>query len=281
MAKRKPSRPETRTAPPVPDDTLRQFTMKSWAVTAGVLKSRRDVGAVLDLLGFFDWLGDQNMQAIGRMTFALACRDGCAFCCYVGADQPDLLPAEALRIAKYLESHPDVQKGVEARLPEEASDKAPCLFLREDRCMVYSVRPMRCRAQTSLDAVLCEQNYRGQRKTMPLLKEPALLYYSLSMGLRLGLRDVDVQDAPLRMRPAIRLALDAPQVWERWLAGQVVLDAVLYPEPAEGVQSMARFMERSRVHLGVERQMMQRIISMCLNAPGVWARYAIEGMAPG
>ncbi|MBN1933373.1 MAG: YkgJ family cysteine cluster protein [Anaerolineae bacterium] len=282
MTRSKPSRPTRRTTQPPTDDTMRQFTVKSWAVTAGVLKSRRDVDVVLDLLGFFDWLGDQNMQSMRRTLPTPACRAGCAFCCYVGADRPDLLPVEVLRIARYLEARPEEKKPIAARLLEETAGfaekpdvltKTPCLFLRQDRCTVYPVRPLRCRAQTSPDAVLCEQNYRGRRETMPLLKEPALLYRSLQMGLRMGLRDLGVQDMPLRMTSAVRLAWDASPAWRRWLDGEAVFAPAVFPEPAEEAQTIAQFMRQNRVQLGVERETMQRIITACVNAPGTWARY--------
>ncbi len=264
--------------------SLQNFTIKGWAVTAQVLRMRRDVAAVLDLMGFFDWLGDENMRAIRRRLPRLACESGCAYCCHVGATRPDLLPVEALRIVKYLEQDDDARRRVKARLetgdsgfPEDAVLPAPCLFLHQERCTIYPVRPLRCRAQNSPDAALCEQNYRGRRATMPLLSEPALLYKSLQMGLRLGLQEVELGSAPLQMTPAIRLARSASGIFDRWLGGEAVFEAVVYPEAADEAQLIARFMRQNRVRLGVEQQAMQRVISMCVNAPGTWARYTVDG----
>lgn len=47
----------------------------------------------------------------------------------------------------------------------------PCIH-----CLVYPVRPMRCRAQNSPDVEACRRNYLGQRETIPLFSEIALLY---------------------------------------------------------------------------------------------------------
>ncbi len=269
MGKQKPSRPTMR-AGQQSEDKLWQFTVKSWAVTAGVLRTRRDPHTVLALLDFFDWLGDQNMSAIRQTLPSLACRAGCAFCCYIGADRPDLLPVEALRIVAYLELHVEIQQMVQERLSGptadiQRADKAACLFLQQDHCLIYPVRPMRCRAQTSPDATLCEQNYLGRRETMPLLKEPAMLYHSISTGLRMGLRDAGLQDAPLRLSPTIRLAIDAPQVWECWLSGEKLENSILYPETPEERAAITRFMRQNRVHLTAEQQTMHRIIDICLN----------------
>lgn len=270
MSKQKPSRLATRDRQ-APEDKLWQFTVKSWAVTAGVLSTRRDLAAVLALLDFFDWLGDQNMSAIRQQLPAPACREGCAFCCHVGADRPDLLPPEALRIVTYLEARPQLREVIHIRLsapPEDRdADKAACLFLQDKRCLVYAVRPLRCRAQTSPDAGLCRQSYLGQRQTMPLLKEPALLYHSLSVGLRLGLRDAGLQNTPLRLTPAIRLAWDASQAWIQWLNGASFFAQVIYPQDTQEETLIARFMRQNRARLAAEQQTMQQIIEMCLNAP--------------
>jgi hypothetical protein len=229
-------------------------------------------------MGFFDWLGDQNMQTVRRRLSELACEVGCAYCCHVGAERPDLLPAEAFRIVAYLRSHEDALGKVKARLVDEGgSDKAPCLFLDRDRCTIYAVRPMRCRAQTSPDAELCRQNYLGQRKTMPLLSEPALLYKSLRMGLRLGLRDAGVQSAPLRLTETIRLALDLPDVWGQWFEGSEPFADLFYPEPADESRLIAQFMRQNRGQLWAARETMQPVISACLNAPGRWARSVADG----
>ena len=73
---------------------------------------------------------------------------------------------------------------------ERATTRLRCPFLDQDRCLIYPVRPMRCRAHYSPDVELCRRNYLGQRKTTPVLSEPALLHQSLRMGMRLGLEEV-------------------------------------------------------------------------------------------
>ena len=40
---------------------------------------------------------------------------------------------------------------------------------------------------------------------------------------------------------------------------------------------ITEFMRQNRRHVWAERETMQRVISTCLNAPGTWARYALDG----
>ena len=98
------------------------------------------------------------------------------------------------------------------------------------------------------------------------------------MGLRLGWRDVGIQSAPLRLTETIRLALETPDIWTRWLAGEDVFVDVVYPEPADESHLIAQFMRQYRRQVWVERETMQRVISTCLNAPGTWARYTADGV---
>jgi hypothetical protein len=157
-------------------------------------------------------------------------------------------------------------------------NKAPCLFLHQDQCTIYPVRPVRCRAQNSPDAELCRQNYAGQRKTMPLLSEPALLYKSLRMGLRLGLRDAGIQSEPLRLTETVRLALDTPDIWTQWFEDKKVFTDVVYSEPDDESRLIGQFMHQSQHLVWAERETMQRVILTCLNAPGTWARYGVNGI---
>ena len=189
---------------------LRRFTMRGWAVVAQVLRQRRDRTAMLDLLGFYDWLGDSNLDVIKRRMPPLPCRAGCAYCCYVGPERPDLLPSELLRIVAFLR-HVDSATAlaeVETRMhggfyatTQEA--KPPCLFLSQSRCLIYPVRPMRCRAQHSPDRSACERHYLGQQATMPLIRDPALLFKSLQIGMRIGLHEAGLQNTRAHLQDTL------------------------------------------------------------------------------
>ena len=99
---------------------------------------------------------------------ALACREGCAFCCHltVGARAE-----EVLLIADFVRSHfsPGQQSALIDRLCKHASIVSPlntserrgipCPLLDGSRCSVYSVRPLVCRAYHSLDVSSCENSF--------------------------------------------------------------------------------------------------------------------------
>jgi Fe-S-cluster containining protein len=92
-----------------------------------------------------------------------ACRDGCAHCCRhpVGVTLPEALAIVAT-IAKLPAA---LRESLTARIRQSASNTAkltweqlghlPCPLLEAERCLLYAVRPLPCRAFASLDATAC------------------------------------------------------------------------------------------------------------------------------
>ena len=257
-------------------------------MVAQTLRQRRDSGAILDLLGFFDWLSDSNLGLIKRQLPPLPCRAGCSFCCYVGPDRPDLLPSELLRVLTYLhkEALSTTLAEVQARLhaaphPSMEKGQEPCFFLHEGRCAIYPVRPMRCRAQHSPDRSACERYVLGQQETMPLLREPALLYQSLQIGMRLGLHEAGLQEARLAMDGALRIVLlEQPDALDRWLDGEAIFDSVAFPDPENEGPLLAQMSRQSRGQVRAEARRLQKIIASLLEQPGAWALYPTTGQVP-
>jgi hypothetical protein len=266
-------------------DNLSRFVTKSWAVTSQVLSQRRDSLAVLDLMGFFYWLGDQNIELIKKGLPRVPCAIGCSYCCHVRAGLPDLLPLEAFCIAEFLRSSNQMllaparacldsfaadERQVLQRAEDE-STRSPCLFLAQNRCLIYPVRPLRCRAQYSPDAEACRQNFLGQRDTIPLLNAPALLYESLRIGMRLGLKEVRLYGHSLGFQGALSIAWKEPDALERWFSGEPVFeDARLLEEADEAfIKTVAR---QCKSQVGVERKRLQKVIAMLLEEPGTWSQ---------
>jgi hypothetical protein len=264
-----------------PAPALRRFTIKSWALTEQLLQGHRDRTRLLDLMGFYDWLGDSNLKSMLSGMPPLPCKAGCAYCCYVGPDRPDLLPVELYRIAAYLaETSIGVRTHVMARLEAQDDPKAPCLFLSDERCTIYPVRPMRCRAQHSPDVVACRQSYAGQRPTFPLLREPALLLKSIGTGIRLGLQQAGLEHTPLSATKAVRLALERPEALDRWLAGEPVFGEATYPGAEGEARNLARFALRARRELAFEETQLQPVLSVFGERAGAWYAYTRTGVAP-
>jgi hypothetical protein len=263
---------------------LRRFTTSAWAICARVLERRRDLSAILDLMGFFDWLGDQNLARIVHALPPLPCRSGCAYCCYVGTDRPDLLAPEALRIAAFLREEGSralplvLERLAQAEGSPGHDPKTPCLFLHQERCLVYAVRPMRCRAQHSPDRDACRQSYLGTRETMPLLREPALLFKSIQTGMRLALRELGVQHTNLALTGAVRIALGEPGSLERWMSGQAVFAE--YPDDTGEEHALDRLARQAKRQLQSEARALQRVLSLLTEQPGAWAAYTTSGTMP-
>ena len=88
---------------------------------------------------------------------ALACRSGCAFCCYIPVAAR---PAEIFLLAGFIQTqfNEAEQVGLIQRLREHVTRSAPltreqrhatntpCPLLRDSRCSAYAARPLACRA---------------------------------------------------------------------------------------------------------------------------------------
>lgn len=85
------------------------------------------------------------------------CKEGCSRCCYQAVQ---IVDHEAERIGKYIGVKP--RAIADTLTPEDAiarGDEAiekyrykPCVFLENDRCSIYEVRPYACRMYVSMEA---------------------------------------------------------------------------------------------------------------------------------
>ena len=92
---------------------------------------------------------------------AVDCAAGCAFCCHLLVT---VTPSEAVVIAARLD---DAQRARVAANARKARDLSPGAYRRarircallddDDRCTVYDVRPLKCRAHTSTSRARCER----------------------------------------------------------------------------------------------------------------------------
>jgi len=127
----------------------------------------------------------EQLEASGQSP-AVSCGSGCSFCCH---SLIQVIPAEALWIESFIRSHfidSDIQSLKEKineyqRLVDGKSfeklvlikDQTPCIFLKNNICRIYPVRPFICRAWNSLDRTACQAAFRSGNHNSEIEASPA------------------------------------------------------------------------------------------------------------
>ena len=205
--------------------------------SAELLRGGRTPLAVVAVAESAAQLADQAIAtAVEQMppSRPAACCQGCAWCCHkvVGTAAPEIL-----RIAYWLRqclSAEDLQALRErvARVDEQrkalkhdpwAAARLPCPLLKGQRCSVYALRPLTCRGYNSSDAGACERSVtvRG-RVEVPIYDPQNRLATFVLDGMRAGLAEAGLRGELLELTAALRIALEATDATERWLAGEAV-----------------------------------------------------------
>ena len=144
----------------------------------------------------------------GAELAGVACRRGCAFCCYV---EVDVTPLEAMRLAR---------RATKLGGGSEEGRRAPCPLLVDGACSQYERRPFACRAVFSPDARRCEAGYRAvEAVSIPSLEWPRHLAAGYITGEIAALDDLGLASHMVALRQALAvLESDAGAVL-RWLNG--------------------------------------------------------------
>lgn len=178
---------------------------------------------------------------LARQT-ALACRAGCAHCCYqaVGVSAPEVFAIHRYlartRTAGELAATLERVRATDdrtRRMPasERLSPELPCPFLDAARCSIYEVRPLACRGKNSLDAGACESTLHDPtaraellagKRGVPCFVEPIRAFHAVAAGVQLTLAELHGLHAePLELTAAVRTLADAPEaVADAWLRGE-------------------------------------------------------------
>lgn len=111
----------------------------------------------------------------GRLASApdsktLACRAGCAWCCYFSVDvrpvevfrilafmQREFTQEQRARVFSELEANSAALRGLDD--VDRARRNVKCAFLKEGRCSIYAARPQMCRNYHATNAIGCERSY--------------------------------------------------------------------------------------------------------------------------
>ncbi|HEV3257023.1 MAG TPA: YkgJ family cysteine cluster protein [Gemmataceae bacterium] len=170
-----------------------------------------------------------------------ACREGCAWCCHkvVGTAAPEVLriaqwlrhslSAEELHALRERVVRVDEQRKALRHDPWAAAHLA-CPLLDGERCSVYELRPLTCRGYNSSDAAACQRSVTARRRVeVPVYAPQNRLTTFVLDGMRAGLAEAGLHGDLLELTAALRIALAAPDVAERWLAREPVFAPARLP----------------------------------------------------
>ena len=198
-----------------------------------VLRAGKEAEAVTALVdnahAWADMMIDRSPERDRR-----ACRAGCAFCCYL----PVVLvsAAEAVHLAAWLRARcsPEelaalrqrlADRSRQSRAPASASHREslhPCALLRDNQCMAYPARPLKCRGWNSLRREACEQAY-GPGQSLGQVPADAHAFVignAVLNGLSEGATHAGLDGDSYDLTFALARALEIPDAVRRWRNGE-------------------------------------------------------------
>jgi hypothetical protein len=182
----------------------------------------------------------------------IACRAGCAWCCYKSVA---VSPPEVLRIVAYLRAtlSPEELTAVRERIADlddqtrtmsslqRAHARLPCALLADQRCTIHPVRPLTCAGWNSVDVNECKAEWSHPESspvTSNILQIEA--FQAMRLGMDLGSGELGVENDTLELTTALRIALDTPDAAERWLAGERLFAAARWDDRQHADDNAAR-----------------------------------------
>jgi Fe-S-cluster containining protein len=184
-------------------------------------------------------------QTPGKLE--IACRRGCGFCCHtwVAATAPEIF-----LIAHHVRGAAAVPSGdwlSAAAIQDRAAGntgldiaarfgaKLPCVFLRDNACSIYAVRPTVCRQVTSTSLATCIEEFEGVGLGGDTVVSAVYLDHARNCRLPLmaALTAAGLPVAAYELSAGIARALETPDAETRWLAGEDVFAGVA-TAPADG-----------------------------------------------
>lgn len=241
-AAKKKKRPKNRVSPGSkrqPDPRYAAISQKERETVMEIIQAGRTAEKAMEVgLSAQIWTEHslRQFEFANELPRPIACDPGCDHCCY---NQVEVTPPEALVIGHFLERQlsPEerdrllakAQNWLEATAGKSKEEIArlrrelPCPLLQAQRCPVYPVRPLVCRAMHSLDAGQCEASLRaGDLTSGAYYAERHELVLAIVQGLRAGCQTCDCQAGPLNLAQALLDYFRQPEPRERWIRGEAV-----------------------------------------------------------
>jgi Fe-S-cluster containining protein len=204
-----------------------------------------------------------------KAGWAFGCHKGCAWCCH--GTKIHVNAHEALLIARTVRARPDgdaVRERVRAAAatfrtlsPDERwAAQTPCPFLGNGGvCRVYDVRPIPCRACHAFDSAACERGHAApDPEPMPRDVFRSALFAAVGFGVGQALSEKGLDDRPLELSNAARVALEEPDAAVRWARGEPVFDAAFFPPEPEEIAAAREMEQQQARRLRNERKRQRR-----------------------
>jgi Fe-S-cluster containining protein len=209
----------------------------SRVATVSILKTGRTPLHISEISGRAVAIADDaihNARLTDPPRAPSTCKEGCAWCCYkvVGTTVP-----EVLRIVTHLEqtcspaeieaTRQRVALAHEQRKSSTNSGRSlACSLLVDNRCSIYSVRPLTCRGFNSSDAHECERSLDPlQHAVVPAYAPQQRLATLVLDGVRAGLTESGLSATLLELTAAMHRALTVPDAFDQWRAGKPAFDS--------------------------------------------------------
>lgn len=207
------------------------------AAVEATLGRSTDVDSCSALSTRIDTLLDQAISHFQDNGAAIACRDGCNFCCHL---RVMVYPHEAIALHRHLGTRMSSEqaRSVRTRLLENAEEVrrrdreglapagVPCAFLVGGRCAAYAARPSSCAGYHSLDAGACEAALDQPIDALsPIPHLEALRYTAATLeeGIETGLSAQRLDGSKIELHTAVAALIRNPSLIARWRSGKNLL----------------------------------------------------------
>ncbi len=236
---RKKKRTRKQSAAPSPDPAFAAISSRQKETVVELILSGRTVEKALEVgMSALIWAEHAlaRFDAESDLPRPLACHTGCDYCCF---NQVELTPPEVLVIGHFIDRHflPEEKAGLRERLSfaleaKSGKDKRqiarirrtlPCPLLQAQRCSVYPVRPLVCRAMHSLDASQCQNSLiSGDLSSGAYYLPRHGIVQAIVRGLQDGGRALGCQADSLDLARALQDYFQQPNPMEDWIRGDKV-----------------------------------------------------------
>jgi Fe-S-cluster containining protein len=178
-----------------------------------------------------------SLRSLNPPEQPAACREGCAHCCRF---QVTVTPPEALALADHLRKHESAaavatlaetcrtlaaaERGLDAA--GRVRLKRACVFLKNECCTVYDLRPLACRGANATDDTQCARALNSEDINLSLYLHQANVMKAAARGLN---HADDKGAGQLELTAAMAIALNDETAAAQWLAGTPVFAEARLP----------------------------------------------------